>query len=129
MTIIRAILSVLILTFDKLFTPKSIERSTADQQKVDELCQQYTLYQYLACPFCVKVRRAAKRQGLNIKTRDAKRDEVAKEELLAGGGKLQVPCLRIEKGDGGVEWLYESSEIINYLNQQFADSDSQQPAV
>jgi glutathione S-transferase len=39
--------------------------------------------------------------------------------LVNQGGKLQVPCLRIEK-DGKVEWLYESSSIINYLNDEFA---------
>jgi len=30
-----------------------------------------------------------------------------------------VPCLRIEKPDNSVEWLYESSDIIVYLKSQF----------
>ena len=37
-------------------------------------------------------------------------------ELLKGGGKGQVPCLRIES-EGQVEWMYESDEIINYLSR------------
>ena len=35
-------------------------------------------------------------------------------ELLEGGGKGQVPCLRI-KSQGKIEWMYESDAIINYL--------------
>jgi glutathione S-transferase len=39
-----------------------------------------------------------------------------KHQLEEGGGKVQVPCLRIEK-DGDVTWLYESDDIIQYLQQ------------
>lgn len=37
------------------------------------------------------------------------------QALLHGGGKTQVPCLRIEQADGSVEWMYESDDIIGYL--------------
>ena len=37
-------------------------------------------------------------------------------ELVRGGGKTQVPCLRIETVDGQVEWMYESDDIIRYLS-------------
>lgn len=37
------------------------------------------------------------------------------QALMQGGGKTQVPCLRIEQADGGVEWMYESDDIIQYL--------------
>jgi len=77
------------------------------------------LYQYEACPFCVKVRRSLKRHVLNIETRDVKRNGVAREELLAGGGELQVPCLRIAEGDEDYRWMYESSDIIRYLEERF----------
>jgi glutathione S-transferase len=60
-----------------------------------------------------------KRQSLSIKTRDVKRSETAREELLAGGGDLKVPCLRVEDGEGQVEWLYESGDIIGYLEGRF----------
>jgi glutathione S-transferase len=36
-------------------------------------------------------------------------------ELLKGGGKGQVPCLRIES-QGQTEWMFESDAIINYLS-------------
>jgi len=38
------------------------------------------------------------------------------QALLQGGGKTQVPCLRIEQEDGSVEWMYESNDIISYLS-------------
>jgi len=35
---------------------------------------------------------------------------------MQGGGKTQVPCLRIEQAGGEVEWMYESDDIIRYLS-------------
>ena len=124
MAIIRLILGRLILLFNWVFTPKSIRREPEQQSKVNEQTAQLTLYQYEACPFCVKVRRAIKRQGLNIETRDVKRSEPAKSELLAGGGDLKVPCLRIGEVERGFQWIYESREIIGYLEGRFAVGQS-----
>jgi glutathione S-transferase len=70
----------------------------------------------------VKVRRAMKRQSLTIETRDVKRSDSAREELLAGGGNLKVPCLRVEDARGQVEWVYESKDIIGYLEGRFVAS-------
>ena len=61
-----------------------------------------------------------KRQGLEIETRDVKRNDAAREELLAGGGDLKVPCLRVDDGPGDVRWMYESGEIIGYLENRFS---------
>ena len=47
-----------------------------------------------------------------------KRNDVAREELLCGGD-LKVPCLRIPEGERGVHWMYESKEIIGYLEGRF----------
>ena len=118
MAIIRDLLGRIILLLDWLFTPKSIKRDPELQAQLDLKMANYTLYQYLACPFCVKVRRALKRNSLLVETRDAKRCETTKKELLEGGGKLKVPCLRIEGNDGSVSWLYQSSDIIHYLEAQ-----------
>ncbi|MFL0800449.1 MAG: glutathione S-transferase N-terminal domain-containing protein [Agarilytica sp.] len=117
MFVVRWLLGKIILLLDWVFTPKGIERSADGQAQVDAQTAKLALYQYLACPFCVKVRRAMKRNSLNIETRDAKRCESHREELVKGGGNLKVPCLRIEEQDGEVVWLYESSDIINYLER------------
>ncbi len=118
MQVVRWILGSLILFFNWVFTPKSIKRDSALQVKIDRQTAKLSLYQYPACPFCVKVRRAMKRNSLNIQTVDAKRCEASKKELVEGGGKLKVPCLRIEENPGNVRWMYESSEIIQYLEGQ-----------
>jgi len=123
MAIIRWILGSLILTFNWLFPPRGVKRDAKAQAAVDSQTNSLTLYQYKACPFCVKVRRAMKRQSLHIETRDVKRCETAKEQLLAGGGDLKVPCLRIEDGQGEVRWMYESSDIIGYLENRFSSSE------
>ena len=120
MRIIRWFLGSLILFFDWAFTPKGIKREAELQTAINEQTGDLALYQYKACPFCVKVRRAIKRQSLSIQTRDAKRCENSREELLQGGGKLKVPCLKIKDSDGNVSWMYESTEIIRYLQDRFA---------
>jgi glutathione S-transferase len=44
-----------------------------------------------------------------------------KAELIAGGGKGQVPCLCIEKADGSVQWMYESGDINNYIKTKICN--------
>jgi glutaredoxin len=117
MKIIRGFIGAIILFFDWLFTPRSIKRDAALQQKVDHQTAGLSMYQFKACPFCVKVRRTLKRNAINIDIYDAKRDDQRREELLKGGGKVKVPCLRIEDG-ANVRWMYESKEIISYLESQ-----------
>jgi len=109
-----------ILLWDWLFSPRGMERPAAEQQQVDARTRNLVLYQFLMCPFCVSVRRAIKRLSLNIETRDALRDPASRAQLLANGGKVQVPCLKITDDEGIVTWLYESGEIIRYLQREFA---------
>jgi len=122
MRIIHWFVGSLILFLDWLTSPRGIKRASHIQATVNAKAQDLTLYQYKACPFCVKVRRSMKRQSLPIETRDAKRCAKAKQELLSGGGALKVPCLRVANADGKVHWMYESKEIIAYLESQFAEA-------
>lgn len=118
MFIIRWILGRIILLMNFIFPPKRRKRELHEQIKIDLESKSLQLYQYPACPFCVKVRRAMRRQSLNITTVDAKQ-AINKETLQTQGGKVKVPCLRIEE-DNNVTWLYESNDIIDYLNNRFA---------
>ncbi|GGI86273.1 glutathione S-transferase N-terminal domain-containing protein [Shewanella gelidii] len=118
MFVVRWILGRIILVANFIFTPKKRQRPVSEQNKVDEQTANMALYQYAACPFCVKVRRAMHRQSLNIAIVDAKQ-ATNKEVLEENGGKVQVPCLRIEE-QGEVKWMYESKAIIEFLNQKFA---------
>ena len=123
MQVIRWILGRIILLINFLTPPRGVKRQAEHQAQVDTETKSLALYHYAACPFCVKVRRALKRNSLNIETRDAKRSEQFKQELEAGGGVLKVPCLRIEE-NGETKWMYESSDIITYLESRFAEPAS-----
>jgi glutaredoxin len=116
MFIIRWILGRLILGFNFIFSPSSPKLSESEQAELNQKTQHLSLYQLPACPFCVKVRRAMKRQGIKIDIHDIK-NEQNREALLSGGGKAKVPCLKIEEQDKPVTWLYESNDIIEHLKQ------------
>ena len=115
MAAIRWVLGRIILLIDFLYRPKGIKRDAQEQAELDRQMSQFVLYHYAACPFCVKVRWAMRRQSINIEMRDAKRNPQFADELTAGSGRLKVPCLRIEETNGAVTWMYESSEIIAFL--------------
>ncbi|MDH5553163.1 MAG: glutathione S-transferase N-terminal domain-containing protein [Nitrosomonas sp.] len=78
----------------------------------------HQLYYFASCPFCIKVRLALWWMGFELQQKDILSSAKNKNELLAGGGKTQVPCLRIEHEEDEVRWLYESEDIIRYLKQQ-----------
>ncbi len=118
MKIIRWILGRIILILDAITSPKGIVRDASAQKDIDAATARMSIYQFKACPFCVKVRRELKRHSLNIELRDAQHDARIKAELVREGGRHKVPCLRIEKPDNSVEWLYESTDIISYLKTQ-----------
>ncbi len=86
---------------------------------VDASDESLVLYQYRSCPFCARVRRFLDQRGLELPERDILRDPAAFRELLAGGGRSTVPCLRIESA-AGTRWMYESADIIDYLNSRLA---------
>ncbi|OAN18079.1 glutaredoxin [Photobacterium jeanii] len=119
MKVIRWVLGRIILVINAVFSPKGLQRDADKQQEVDSQVEKLKLYQFEACPFCVKVRRSAKRLNLPLETRDAKVSPW-EQELIEQGGKRKVPCLRIENDQGEVQWMYESNDIIAYLEQRFA---------
>lgn len=77
-----------------------------------------SLYQYDFCPYCIVTRRAIDKLNLKIEIRDTLKKPKNRQELIAEGGMSQVPCLRIDKKDS-TRWLYESADIIKYLNDRF----------
>jgi glutaredoxin len=116
---LRVGLGQLIIFLDFITRPRKLRRTAEAQAQVAEKTAGLALYQFNACPFCVKTRRAMHRLNLPIALRDAKNDEAHRAALLAGGGKIKVPCLRIEE-NGESRWMYESNDIIRYLESRFA---------
>lgn len=119
MSAIRWFVGRLILFINLLTLPKPIFREKFTQSKIDKITKYLTIYQFEACPFCVKVRRFIRKNSLNISLKDAKNNKIFKSELINEGGKHKVPCLKIEKINTKTEWLYESNEIIKFLNKEF----------
>jgi glutaredoxin len=115
---VREGLGRLIILIDFIFSPKKQQRTESDQEKINEEVKSIKLYQFYACPFCIKTRRVIKRLNLPIETKNAQSGQY-RAELLAGGGEVKGPCLKIESEEG-VQWMYESTDIIQYLEKRFS---------
>jgi len=101
-----------------LFLPPPVQREPVQQQAVDAQTAKLALYHFPSCPYCLKVRWHMRRLNLNIELRNAQQIPHHKA-LLQGGGLEQVPCLRIAKTKQQIDWLYESEDILRYLQQKF----------
>jgi glutaredoxin len=116
--LLREGLGRVIIAIDWITRPSPMQRSESAQQQVEQALQTMTLYQLYACPFCIKTRRALRRLNLPIEIRNVQSGSPYRQDLLEGGGRVQVPCLRI--ADQGEDmWMYESGDIIRYLEQRF----------
>ncbi|WP_068827742.1 glutaredoxin family protein [Pseudomonas sp. BMS12] len=116
---LRIGLGQIIIFLDFITRPRKLKRSPQAQQQVEREAAGLALYQFHACPFCVKTRRTLHRLNVPVALRDAKNDAAHRQALQEQGGKIQVPCLRIEE-QGQSRWLYESKAIAAYLNERFA---------
>ncbi|MEM9603952.1 MAG: glutaredoxin domain-containing protein [Pseudomonadota bacterium] len=78
-----------------------------------------TLYQTQLCGFCGMVRRAVAQLGLSdvVAERYLESDADGVRELSEGGGLVQVPCLKIERDNEPVQWLYESMDIVDFIKE------------
>jgi glutaredoxin len=119
MKTIRDVLGAILLFLDRIFSPKRGVRKIEDQTHVDQECKSLTIYQFIACPFCIKVRRALVRLNLNIELKNILENKNDYEELLKKGGQDQVPALKIKNPDGSEKFMYESTDIIHYLTKRF----------
>jgi len=100
-------------------SPRKIKRTHDAQLAADKKAASMSLYQYFACPFCIKTRRTVHRLNIPLAYRDAQiRGGEHRHALEQLGGQIKVPCLRIDDGET-TTWLYESSAIVAYLNEQF----------
>jgi len=116
---LRLVLMPFMLLWAKWATPKGIVRPADAQQQIDQECTRLALYHFKTCPFCIKVRHEMARLSLSIALRDAQHNPEHRADLQNGGGKIQTPCLQITDEQGNVQWMYESGNIIKYLQQRF----------
>ncbi|NVJ59841.1 MAG: glutathione S-transferase N-terminal domain-containing protein [Gammaproteobacteria bacterium] len=77
----------------------------------------YELFYFPSCPFCQLVLSELPNVEPKVELKNIMENFDFRNELMAGGGKTQVPCLKISNGDD-VKWMYESRDIVNYLHEQ-----------
>ena len=53
---------------------------------------------------------------VRIRIVNPERKQAVRYKLTTQGGRYQVPCLHIEKDRDQSSWMYESRDIIRYLN-------------
>lgn len=91
-----------------------------NDQVANSSIKNLSLYHYQSCPFCGVTREAIKYIDLDIEQKDILKNTGFRQELISGGGKPQVPCLKIEEQNGTIHWLYESRDIIKFLQTSAA---------
>lgn len=84
--------------------------------------KQLALYYSPSCFYCLRVLDTVDDLGIHITQQNIHRDQSAYNALKQGGGKTQVPCLRIDHGDS-IQWLYESADIVTYIEQHVSHAD------
>ncbi|MBP7819525.1 glutathione S-transferase N-terminal domain-containing protein [Candidatus Gracilibacteria bacterium] len=70
------------------------------------------------CPYCAKVRQFLSDSGVSYVSLVTPNGADSRKILEQLGGKQQVPFLL--DTDAG-EWLYESADIIDYLEKNYVD--------
>lgn len=84
-----------------------------------------TLYYKPTCPFCQRVLAQAEALGITFNLKNVAADELLQEELIAKGGKKQVPFV-VDEERG--EALYESEAIVAYLLEHYTEGGTQAAA-
>lgn len=118
--LLRNALGYIFVVLDLLTRGFPAKRTQEEQAQLTKDTAHLTLYHFRACPFCIKVRRAMYKLALPINKKSVTSGSPFRAELEAGGGRIKVPCLRIDNADGTSQWLYESNDIIAYLRQHYA---------
>lgn len=88
------------------------------EQLVAQAGDVLTLYHSPFCGYCFRVQAVIQQLSLKIKQKNIITEKEALADLLKGGGKRTVPCLRIDR-DGKSFWMYESADIIAYLMKNY----------
>lgn len=77
------------------------------------------LYHLESCPFCLMVRAAIDRLGIDVELRSITQDPDHYDDLVDARGRATVPVLRITSPDGEERWMPESRDIIQYLENTY----------
>ncbi len=96
------------------------ELSTAfdEENATDTSAPKLALYVTPICPYCIYVRTAISKLGLDVEIRNIYSQEHF-EDLVAARNRATVPVLRISSPNETIEetWLPESMDIVAYLKE------------
>lgn len=79
------------------------------------------LYYHNLCGYCRWVLEEIDDLSIEdeVELRDIRKQPEFAAELRQGGGKQQVPCLKISRVGEDDEWLYESRLIVEFLRNHY----------
>ena len=80
--LIRNLLGGIIAAIDFVTRGSKLKRPEEKQQQIESELEKLSLYQFFACPFCVKTRRAIHRLNLDIELRDINKNRQHRQDLL-----------------------------------------------
>jgi glutathione S-transferase len=55
---------------------------------------------------------------VQVELKNTLKDPQNRQDLIQGGGRSTVPCLRITDENDQAQWLYESRDIVQYLKNK-----------
>ena len=76
----------------------------------------YALYYYDMCPFCQMVLRSLPGLNVEVEKRNVLQNPEYRQQQQKATGRTTVPCLLITNEQGEEQWMFESRDIIQYLN-------------
>ena len=94
-----------------------IERFATTATPVED---KLVLFHLPTCPFCLYVRKAIDRLGLDVELRDVGADDQHRKDLIAARDRATVPVLQITSPDGSERWMPESRDIVQYLQKTYS---------
>ncbi len=78
-----------------------------------------SIYGYPQCSYCQRVLRVVEDLGLDFEFCNTLSRAEYRAELYRATGRTTVPVLRIDAGQGQIDWLPESADIVDYLENRF----------
>lgn len=82
----------------------------------------YAIYISRFCGACYRVLNAVDELGLDIEIRDVTANPGRRDEIRRATGRRTVPVLHIVHEDGRQEWMFESREIVKFLNRRSGEA-------
>ena len=72
------------------------------------------------CPYCAKVEDKLRELDLNYESHEVPRSKGDRDEVEEVSGQRGVPVIVDE--DNGVDGMYESDDIVDYLDRAYGDA-------